>query len=98
MATMLTELPKNLQQCTGAILGISKALQTESEALQDALDDLSGRIDVVEDMLDDACLLPYTGFPCSGRRDSGGASSNRTRGERSLRSLPLNLLCRKSIP
>ena len=78
MATMLTELSKNLQQCTGAILGISKALQTESEALQDALDDLSGRIDVVEDMLDDACLLPYTGFPCSGLRDSGGASSNRT--------------------
>lgn len=77
MAAMLTELSKNLQQCTGAILGISKALQTESEALQDALDDLSGRIDVVEDMLDDAALLPYTGFPCSGRRDPGGASSNR---------------------
>mgnify|MGYP006893086855 FL=1 len=33
MATMLTELSKNLQQCTGAILGISKALQTESETL-----------------------------------------------------------------
>ena len=78
MAAMLTELSKNLQQCTGAILGVSKALQTESETLQDALDDLSGRIDVVEDMLDDAALLPYTGFPCSGRRDSGGASSNRT--------------------
>lgn len=78
MATMLTELSKNLQQCTGAILGVSKALQTESEALQDALDDLSGRIDTVEDMLDDAALLPYTGFPCSGRRDSGNASSNRT--------------------
>lgn len=78
MAAMLTELSKNLQQCTGAILGVSKALQTESETLQDALDDLSGRIDVVEDMLDDACLLPYTGFPCSGRRDPGGASSNRT--------------------
>ena len=78
MAAMLTELSKNLQQCTGAILGVSKALQTESETLQDALDDLSGRIDTVEDMLDDAALLPYAGFPCSGRRDSGDASSNRT--------------------